>query len=198
MDDEYNLKLQQHLDEFIATVGLTKSLMDDVIDYLAEGDKDSQIWRRTFFRVVFAAFEGIIYSTKHRTLLISKITETDLPIGQTVLLSETAFDLDDNGTIREMKAKIPFKKNLRFAFRTPPAVAGKSFTADYSGEDWRAMTESVKVRDRLTHPKHDTDLTVSDEEYRTLSLAVRWFLAATQELLIIQQQALNEFEQSSR
>jgi hypothetical protein len=54
--------------------------------------------------------------------------------------------------------------------------ASKSVTPiDYSGTGWQQLLVSVKIRDRLMHPKQPADLTVTDDEVASLRTAMSWF-----------------------
>jgi hypothetical protein len=48
------------------------------------------------------------------------------------------------------------------------------WTLDVSDAGWQYLKRATKVRDRLTHPKALSDLTVSDEEIRVCSAAPLW------------------------
>ena len=47
---------------------------------------------------------------------------------------------------------------------------------DLFGRDgWRAFRDAVKIRDRITHPKLDTNVDVSDEDLELLDKARSWW-----------------------
>jgi hypothetical protein len=46
---------------------------------------------------------------------------------------------------------------------------------DQSGDGWPSFKASIKLRNRITHPKRLADFNVSDEEVRTLHRAVEWW-----------------------
>ena len=48
---------------------------------------------------------------------------------------------------------------------------------------WESVKTANKIRDRLTHPKSKADLEVSNDENRTVALAVRWFLISLVQLI---------------
>ena len=53
---------------------------------------------------------------------------------------------------------------------------GSEFKLNLSGQGWQSLCKSVKVRDRLMHPKELSDLEVSDEEILYTKKAIDWFL----------------------
>ena len=46
---------------------------------------------------------------------------------------------------------------------------------DLAGSGWRCLLTAMKVRDRIMHPKAQTDLDVSDEEINATSEGCFWF-----------------------
>ena len=58
------------------------------------------------------------------------------------------------------------------------------FALDTSGGEWGDIRNFIQVRDRLTHPKRMSDLSVTDEEIRTAFRAFKWFEEQFIELLM--------------
>jgi hypothetical protein len=97
---------------------------------------------------------------------------------------EESYELKDNGEIKTRSARLRTLSNLRFAF----SIFGKSqqidFAIDTSGTEWTNLVNSLKVRDRLTHPKNASDLCVSDDEIRQAVTSMFWFESQMVELLL--------------
>jgi hypothetical protein len=65
--------------------------------------------------------------------------------------------------------------NIRFAFKLFKKNYGDSSNLDVGGEGWQFFLRSIKVRDRLTHPKQASDLSVSDVELVEAIESWNWF-----------------------
>jgi len=48
----------------------------------------------------------------------------------------------------------------------------------FSDSGWSEFQKAVNVRHRLTHPKKNTDMNISDAELTSLHEAVRWYYNA--------------------
>jgi hypothetical protein len=126
---------------------------------------------RQLFRTVFACIEGVTFTVKTRTASFCAIEGVDLTDGEQDFAQERDFKLRDNGTVVEQFAHLRLLDNVRFtiriiekAHRMPP-----TFSANVAW--WSALTNSIKVRDRLMHPKLPEDLDIKSAEIDTLVTA---------------------------
>lgn len=131
------------------------------------------IERRLVVRSVYAAVDALAYRLKQVGL--SPHRTTPLSPGDVALCMEEAYELRDNGEVKVREAKLRFLPNVRFAFRAATVADVASFKLDVSGPGWGNLAAGVGVRDRLMHPKTLGDLTVTDDEIRTVFRAFWWF-----------------------
>jgi hypothetical protein len=76
---------------------------------------------------------------------------------------ERRFELNDAGELVEKAAKITLVRNIKFTFKLLNRV--HSTETSLEKQDWWApFLRSIKVRDRLTHPRMPADLDVSGDE----------------------------------
>src|SRR5205823_13742671 len=97
--------------------------------------------------------EGLLYSLKHCALAIAAHRRFVLEDGERVILSELHYDLGDKGTVRNSAARIKLAVNLLFTFRTFAKVNGTTYEATVSDHGWECFNKTIRVRDRLMHPK---------------------------------------------
>ncbi|VVN20583.1 hypothetical protein PS619_04301 [Pseudomonas fluorescens] len=64
---------------------------------------------------------------------------------------------------------------LKLTVNSFKAVLPDLHQVNLTGADFEALVRSVKVRDRLMHPKSAEALKVSDEEIRDVAHAFNWF-----------------------
>jgi hypothetical protein len=157
------------------TVRLITALHTDVKACRAAPDHNTQLGRRQYARTVFAAVEGAIYVFKQLVLHEVEDRGLHLSSGEELFLEEVEYRLNDRGEVERQRAKITFINNLKFSFRLFAQVHGLKLQLQTGGDGWCALKESIKVRDRLAHPKRVEDLTVTDDEFRKLNKAYYWF-----------------------
>lgn len=139
----------------------------------------SQPERRMFIRATFASTEASIYVLK-QTALIQRhnpmcptISEAERTFAQ-----EQEYKLTDTGEVEIRQAKISLEANMRFAFKLLGKALSIPSALDVSGSGWQSFKRAIKIRDRITHPKSVSDLTVSDEEVNDLAIAFGWLQAS--------------------
>ena len=144
---------------------------------LTRHDKSSQVWRRSFYRVVFSSIEGIVYQMKQVALCTQNSSHNiHFSSAEIQFLQDKDHFLNGAGKATTQSEKYPsFLANFRFAFSM--LIKGFSIARglNVGVDEWRVFQESVKVRNRLTHPKEINNLTVTDEDIRTLTIAMSWF-----------------------
>jgi len=179
-DDDAAAKLQkahgmvQAYQEFIATVAvLTKD-----VEHCAEmaNSTQEQFWRRSLVRAFFADVEGTIYRMKQIAYACREQTGVSFSTGEEHVMLEKAYSLDDKGLVQEQRMQITLLNNMRFSF----SIYARAHTSDYklnvSDNRWNDFRASVKIRDRLMHPKRAADLDVSVDEMSTLQNAYDWYM----------------------
>ena len=131
--------------------------------------------KRTYVRAFFAMVEGVIAQLKQVALRAHEQTQVFEGF-ELELLEERAGYLDsNNGTARVGKAKLSFLPNLQFSMTSAARALKLAFQLKKDEQGWAAMRESVKIRDRITHPKKRDSLEISDDEMKRLGEANAWF-----------------------
>jgi hypothetical protein len=142
-------------------------------------DELSQPERRIYVRSTFASIEAVIYVIKqialaaHPDVKCQTITEAERAFAQ-----EQTYKLTDSGDVKIHLAKITLETNIRFSFKLLAKACEIPSKLDVSGPEWQSFQRAINVRDRITHPKVVADLTVSDTEFREVSIAFVWLLAS--------------------
>lgn len=154
---------------------LYKDLGAEVLYCIRQVKNEDQIYRRAAVRSIFAMVEGMIFSIKQVTLGAASTRNIPLSAHQISLLREEAPELTENGEISLKASRLTFKRNFQFAFRTFSEVHGIGESLDLSGEGWRKLSTSIKVRDRLMHPKKHSDIQISNEEVTCAVDGFEWF-----------------------
>jgi hypothetical protein len=175
-------------------------------------ENSSQYNRRVFFMVSFSMVEAILNSIKLASLnlhegLSLKIkrnsSKEELPKmchtfrprlteEEVITLTEKAPYVDDNGCVKLRPMFLPFIKNLKLSFHLISKVLSSDFKPDYSDNNFEKLKESVKVRNRIVHPKNQSSLNISSIELVNMTLGIDWFIRSYHELIIQWGKLLNE------
>jgi len=143
------------------------------------GRSGEQYHRRQYIRAFFAWIEGTCFGLKQLALLSRNVQFSD---AERSLLAEKSYTLTDAGGVATNAAHIKTEQNIKFAFAMYAKSAGLEYALPVREEGWACLKKSLRVRDRLTHPKLKTDLSVSDEDFANAELAHDWLNATWHEL----------------
>jgi hypothetical protein len=143
----------------------------------------NDIERRLLVRSIFAFVEALTYSIK--TLTLTSLDIWKLSTAERSLAADECYDLSTSGSVTTRRAKLHTLANIRFAFDILAKVEGNEFQLDVSQGGWQLLQRSMKIRDRLMHPKAASDLRVSDEEIRDSVRAFMWFEKQLVRLLLV-------------
>lgn len=80
------------------------------------------------------------------------------------LVFEVRHDLNDKGKIVETPAHIKLTRNIKFTLALYARAHRIARKLDTASEWWECLVSSIKVRDRLMHPRNPKDLDVSPKE----------------------------------
>lgn len=108
--------------------------------------------------------------------------EGDLSAAEKSLLREEAYGVKANGHVRTFPAKIGLTQRVKLAVhlvgRLHPASA-----VDYNSPGWQQLLSALSVRDRLTHPKDKSAMSVRDDELTAAVEGGLWFLKNVRDVL---------------
>jgi hypothetical protein len=154
---------------------------DGVHDLVPDPTLLDQKRRRLLVRSIFAFIEAVSFALKSEAI---RGSGKNVPTPEELSIArEESFDLDDRGHIKKTKAKLRTIPNLRFAFHLYSRISGFEYELDSSCTEWQRLVESLKVRDRLMHPKSLNDLTITNDEIASALSAYLWFEAEVISLL---------------
>jgi hypothetical protein len=167
--------LRATYNELVRDVDLSKGLDTDVCS--------EAFIKRTYARAFFAMVEGIIAQLKQLALHANAESRV-FEVFELELLEERVGYLDSSdGTAKPGNAKLSFLPNLQFSMTSAARALNLDFKLEKGGQGWLAMRDSVKIRDRITHPKNMDSLVISDDEMKKLGQANAWFRDETVRLI---------------
>lgn len=132
------------------------------------------ISRRLFVRSVIAFCEGVGFGLRSTGLSLTR-KRNNLSEVERWAAAERTYEMTHSGKVVEKGAKLRTLPTIRFSFAVAAKAAGGSFCLDTSSRGWAALQSTLKVRNRLTHPRAKAELHVSESEARTALEAFGWF-----------------------
>jgi hypothetical protein len=150
-------------------------LSSDLDAALAYGrGNNSPYAQRALIRGHFALMEGLSYAMRQVTLASLQGSGV-LSESEIVLLREERLTIDEQGRPRSNAQYLKFPESLLFSIGCYAKNHGATFVPDKSGPGWQALRNTVKVRDRITHPKSAASLDVLEGELTSFVEAASWW-----------------------
>lgn len=167
--------MEETVKEFMMVVlNLTGDVLLCVTLHEQVEENKKQPLRRAVVRSVFAMIEGSIYRMKQIALEANSPEKQLFSQGEVDMLAEVTYRLAENGVVKKVPAKISLDGNILFAFKAIERVTKTGYTLE-QGADWELLKRSIRLRDRLTHPKTLDQLVVTDQDYGMVLTAWGWF-----------------------
>lgn len=90
--------------------------------------------------------------------------------------AEKSYFVTDNGKVVEQDRFMSMRATIRLttnvALRLDPKIGAR-----FDTNDWRRFGQALVIRHRVTHPKDDSDLFVSDEDIELCYAAFDWLFS---------------------
>ncbi len=130
---------------------------------------------RQMVRAFFAYVEAVVLSVKASSA--AHCMDHGIPITpqERFLAVDIAHVLDEKGELVEQPARLNLARNVHFAFTLAARADGRGRRFDPGLQWWSCFKKSIKVRDRLTHPKLPGDLDIAADEIIDLLKAKEGF-----------------------
>lgn len=171
--------------------GILSAIGEDYFHFASRlQDDDSQTSRRAYVRTVVTFLEGAITLMRTGTVAFLDALK-ELPPecrphitpADTAVLSERTYRLNEKGEAKGMPMKLSTAESLRFHFDLVSKIAHLRNPLDPTSRGWSDLRATIKVRDRLTHPRIPNSMAVSDEELVRCKSAETWFSLVITKLL---------------
>jgi hypothetical protein len=136
---------------------------------------DYEYHARQLIRAIFAFIEAVTFSVKVKAVEYCLQHKRHISDAERLLAVDIEHVLSDKGEIVERPAHIRLADNIRFAFALQEKALRVAKQFDPSTEWWSCLKSSIRVRDRLTHPKLPEDIDVSGDDIITALKAYEGF-----------------------
>lgn len=127
-------------------------------------DADYEYHARLLIRAIFAYLEGVTFSVKAHAAHLCLERNIEISDAERYFSIDREFMITNTGNVVERSAHIRLADNVRFAFHLRERARGMDSKFDANQSWWSDFRSSIRVRDRLTHPKMPGDLDVDGDE----------------------------------
>jgi hypothetical protein len=176
MKEETKRRVMEYGSLILYSEQLYETLWGDIAlcEAMLQGE-DIQPIRRQLVRAAFALTEASTFYLKQLALSASEDAPAELHRAVRALLADESYELQPDGRVRVRNARIPTLANIRLSLKAVAVYVAPGFEPQWGDGGWEALQKSLKVRDRLMHPKSVADLAVSDEELAKTRQALSWY-----------------------
>lgn len=148
---------------FIESDAFAKVLAEDVAQAKQRMENDpSDSHRREFVRTTYAAIEAQLWQLKMYVMnhVLDKKTASTHELSA---LKEESYAINDKGEIYIQPKGYSIKLGLRLVYSILKRH-GNPIQVDFGSSDWKNIDHALKIRNRVTHPKCMSDISVTPEE----------------------------------
>ena len=145
-------------------------------------ENDSQFTRRMYLRSLFAFIEGNSFRIRQMALAAHNQRAQCFSNEEIVMLEEKDLGIKDNGDLKIRTKYIDFATNIRFSQNSYIKAFGGD-QPDYTDNGWAQLKQALELRNRITHPRSEEDLNISDDELNVIHEAKEWYSSNVQFIL---------------
>lgn len=157
-------------------------------------EPESQFWRRNTVRAFFALVELSAHLTRQITLLAFEVGEFSISRAEEILLREEQFFVSRTGKADSTRAKISTISYLMFTYKLFYSKFSTDLNFNTGEHSWESFRKAVKIRDRITHPRSVTDVTISDSEAEKIGNGANFIAQANLFVSDKMEQFITEFD----
>lgn len=137
-----------------------------------------QTARRDVVRASLAAMEGMSWvAREHVRSALAELGQLT-PIAN-LALRELSYSVSEKGKLAPQMRALPLRVAIRLMVEQAKIICPE-IAVEFSQSGWSDLERSVDIRNRITHPKPDRDLAISDDDLATVESAVSWLMATVE------------------
>jgi hypothetical protein len=153
-------------------VEFLRILADDVQHALDRTDTESE--RRNLLRTIISAAEGVSWIYRTHVLSIAKEFDAATPL-MDLAFSEATYSVNEQGNIIEQARYISLTAMIRLTTKVAQSLCA-DLNVDFGSQGWQSLRDTIRLRNRITHPKNAADLSISLKEIDDAKTGFFWFL----------------------
>ena len=171
--------------DFAPVVRASNKLTDDIFVICDEVRKhDSALSRRLMVTQVFVQMEVVASLVRsvikdHYDSRRGDVTELDY--ADTIVMHGDDYRIEDDGKVTLSEKKVRTLAHVMYTLNFAARSQKKEFDAKKE-KHWPDVKPAIKIRDRVTHPKGEKDLDVTEKELALAMNALHWFISCLDKL----------------
>ena len=147
------------------------------MDRIKEEQENEQFWRRTYIRTLFSLFEGIIHMLRQiATEPCYEGEETGLTQYEISALKGETYKISGRGKIMTKAYYYNISKGIMLINRCLRKRKIITKKIDPHGKEWERFNHAIRIRNRITHPKKESDLFITEAEFDEFKSVAKWFI----------------------
>lgn len=151
------------MDQSRNALELYRLLVAEVVELSKRQEgRDDQLNRRILVRSILSAVEVLVWLCRENVHSIALDIDDLLPT-ELAALMEVRVSVSDDGKITKHQQQLSVLASFRLASRITKRI-GVGYEIDLSTTGWSNFKQSLKVRNRITHPKTSDELIINDDE----------------------------------
>lgn len=153
-----------------------KILFNDVIYFKDNVNNKNQLWRRAYARALFACFDAYLWFAK--TVIIKEFDDEEgngwglLPEEKEVL-KELRYN--NRGKTLRKKYYLPVDVTFEKICEIISEYTYIKYKINKNDPNWKCFQNSVKIRNKVSHPKGSVDIRIDEKQLKILLGAEKWF-----------------------
>jgi hypothetical protein len=157
---------------------------------------DTQTGRRDVVRASLAAIEGIAWMARDHIRNALADLEELTPVAD-LALRERSYSVSTRGHLSEQTRGLPLLTAIQLVV-SQAKIISPEIAVEFSGSGWADLRRAIKIRNRITHPKPDQDLTISDNELSAVWSGLSWLQATIEYVMASTNLALKQYNDRMR
>jgi hypothetical protein len=134
--------------------------------------------RRDVVRASLAAIEGATWVAREHVRTALAELEQLTPVAD-LAMRELTYAVSDSGQPKELMRGLPLLTAVRLVV-WQARIISPEISVEFSTAGWSDLRKAVNIRNRITHPKPDQDLAISDDDLTVVGSGMSWLLATVE------------------
>ncbi len=157
---------------------ITELIEDVEQNYDILQNVDNQLNRRNYVRSLFSLYEAALSNLREVVgqLVVSKWDlEGEQKFHEILPILDEQVSLSGNGMLKMEPNRFPFIPLVAHCFKKYAELI--EYNGDILGDHkWDDFKKSVKIRHRITHPKYENEVRISDEDLTVIKNGELWWI----------------------
>jgi hypothetical protein len=138
----------------------------------------TQTARRDVVRASLAAIEGVTWEAREHVRTVLAALEQLTPAAD-LAMRELSYAVSERGEPIEQMRGLPLLSAVRLVVWQAGIICPE-ISVEFSAAGWSDLRQAVNIRNRITHPKPDQDLAISDHDLAVVGSGMSWLLATVE------------------